>query len=180
MAFTITLPFIGSFPITQAFGVVNPMEPTPGHIHQGVDYGTPTGTQLFAPNNATVTYAGWDSSGYGNLVKLDYGNGYTEFLGHLSSVAVSVGQKISAGTLLGLTGSTGNSTGPHVHVQVDYNGGYVNPVTLQSGNPASTASPPSTSSNPVGTGLGTIGSFFDNLVKPLSGTQPDLTKVPQD
>jgi murein DD-endopeptidase MepM/ murein hydrolase activator NlpD len=95
--------------------------------HYGVDCGAPSGTPIHAMGNATVISAGWNG-GYGNCVVIDLGNGIQALYGHMSSVAVSAGQTVSKGDVVGYVGSTGDSTGPHLHFGVLLNGSYVDPL----------------------------------------------------
>lgn len=115
------------FPITQSYGNYNPGLYRSGH-HTGIDIGTPMGTRLYSPFAGTVVQAGWNG-GYGNSVTIRLPNGHLLLLGHLSSVSVKPGQQVGPGTLLGLSGNTGYSTGPHVHVEMrDPSGRVVNPA----------------------------------------------------
>ena len=86
-------------------------------LHAGVDIGAAYGTNIWAAAGGTVILAGWNG-GYGNCVMINHGNGYTTLYGHMSSIAVSVGQSVSMGDTVGYVGSTGNSTGPHIHFEV--------------------------------------------------------------
>ncbi len=95
--------------------------------HMGVDLGTVQGGPIYAADSGTVIYAGAISGGYGIMIMIDHGTGYQTLYAHLSSVAVSCGQAVSQGQVIGYGGSTGNSTGPHLHFEVRYGGGYVNP-----------------------------------------------------
>ncbi|MGV8905975.1 MAG: murein hydrolase activator EnvC family protein [Acetobacterium sp.] len=110
--------------ITSPFGPRT--DPYTGN-HQGVDIGASTGTSVLAMGNAQVLSAGWNG-GYGNCVIIDMGNGMQAYYGHLSSISVSAGQTVNQGDLLGAVGSTGNSTGPHLHFGVISGGGFVNPL----------------------------------------------------
>ena len=97
--------------------------------HTGVDLclrGGTLGAAVYASDGGTVEYSGW-AGGYGNLIRINHGNGYTTYYGHLSSRFVSVGDRVSAGQQIGRAGSTGNSTGPHLHFEVRYNGTAYNP-----------------------------------------------------
>jgi murein DD-endopeptidase MepM/ murein hydrolase activator NlpD len=96
----------------------------PGHT--GIDWGTPLGTPVKATMDGKVIYAGWNNQGYGNLVIVENGS-YRTYYAHLSQIPVSVGQTVGAGCVIGLSGSTGNSTGPHLHYEVRVNGPPVNP-----------------------------------------------------
>ncbi|MGA9760825.1 MAG: peptidoglycan DD-metalloendopeptidase family protein [Gaiellaceae bacterium] len=92
-----------------------------GRMHEGIDIGAPQGTPIYAAAGGTVNYAGWEG-GYGNLTLIDHGNGLATAYGHQSQFAVSNGQTVSQGQLIGYVGSTGHSTGPHVHFEVRVNG----------------------------------------------------------
>ena len=103
---------------TDAFGVRgNPFGGGSSEYHSGQDISAPKGTPVVAPADGRVTHAGWQS-GYGNLVTIDHGNGLSTRYGHLSKTEGEVGQELKRGDLLGLVGSTGRSTGPHLHYEV--------------------------------------------------------------
>ncbi|MHB8647853.1 MAG: peptidoglycan DD-metalloendopeptidase family protein [Thermomicrobiales bacterium] len=95
--------------------------------HNGIDIATTAGTRLAAAQAGWVVYAGWTSDGLGNAVYIDHGNGFVTVYGHMQSIAVSVGQRVTKGQNIGAEGSTGNSTGPHVHFMVIDNGRSCNP-----------------------------------------------------
>lgn len=94
--------------------------------HHGVDVAAATGTPIIATADGTVSRAGW-SGGYGLLVALDHGRGMETRFGHMSRILVQPGARVQRGTILGYVGSTGNSTGPHVHYEVRVNGVAVDP-----------------------------------------------------
>lgn len=94
--------------------------------HAGLDIGAPTGTSIKAAAAGTVIFSGW-SGGYGYVVKLDHGNGITTIYAHCSSLLVSTGQTVSQGEVIAKVGSTGNSTGSHLHFEVRKNGITYNP-----------------------------------------------------
>ena len=96
-------------------------------FHTGVDLAVPTGTPVYAAAAGTVVKAGW-SGGYGYLVVIDHGNGYQTYYAHNSRLCVSVGQSVSKGQNIAYSGSTGNSTGPHLHFEVRINGNTTNPL----------------------------------------------------
>lgn len=97
--------------------------------HEGIDIGAAEGTPVGAAGAGKVTTAGW-YGGYGNAVIIDHGNGLETLYGHLSSIMTSVGAMVSAGQTIGLVGSTGNSTGPHLHFGVYQDGVAVDPSSL--------------------------------------------------
>lgn len=98
-----------------------------GRLHEGVDIAAPSGTPIWAAAAGTVIYAGW-LGGYGNLVVVDHGNGLATAYAHASAVLVSVGQSVGQGETVSLVGSTGNSSGPHLHFEVRVNGSAVDPL----------------------------------------------------
>ena len=98
-----------------------------GKQHTGVDYAANYGTNICSWKNGTVTFAGW-SGGYGNFIEVDHGDGTVSRYAHCSKLAVSVGQIVSAGQTIGYVGSTGNSTGNHLHFEIKVNGSFVNPL----------------------------------------------------
>jgi len=109
--------------------------PTAGasSYHQGIDIAAPYGTPVVAPVNMTIISAG-QSRGFGNLVQGIDDNGYTYQFGHLSQIGASVGQVLSAGNILGAVGSTGISTGNHLHFGIkDKDGNYIDPVAVAKG-----------------------------------------------
>ncbi|MDG4793909.1 M23 family metallopeptidase [Micromonospora sp. WMMD1082] len=89
-----------------------------GTLHAGIDFALPAGTPVRAAFGGTVTKAGDVGDGYGISVVIDHGNGYLTHYAHLSTARVSVGGKVSTGQTIGLEGSTGDSTGPHLHFEV--------------------------------------------------------------
>ncbi len=95
--------------------------------HLGIDIAGGLGDGVFASDAGVVVFAGWANGGYGNMVMIDHGNGYQTLYAHLSSVSAGCGQSVYTGTYIGAVGSTGNSTGPHLHFEVRYMGGFINP-----------------------------------------------------
>ncbi|MCL1999293.1 MAG: peptidoglycan DD-metalloendopeptidase family protein [Turicibacter sp.] len=98
-------------------------------FHSGVDIAAPRGTAIVATGGGRVTFAGWNGA-YGNQVVINHGNGIQTSYAHASSILVRVGQYVSRGEVIARVGSTGRSTGPHVHYEVLINGRAVNPVTF--------------------------------------------------
>jgi murein DD-endopeptidase MepM/ murein hydrolase activator NlpD len=105
----------------------NPFGGSSLEYHKGQDISAPSGTPVVATADGSVVIAGW-LRGYGQVVYIDHGNGITTRYGHLSRIDVSVGQMIRQGERLGLVGSTGRSTGPHLHYEVRINGQPTSPI----------------------------------------------------
>ncbi|MBE9524886.1 MAG: LysM peptidoglycan-binding domain-containing M23 family metallopeptidase [Chloroflexi bacterium] len=95
--------------------------------HLAIDIGLVTGDPVFAADSGVVMFAGWSTGGYGYVVAIDHGNAYQTLYAHLSSVNVYCGQSVHQGQVIAAGGSTGNSTGPHLHFEIRYQGGFVNP-----------------------------------------------------
>jgi murein DD-endopeptidase MepM/ murein hydrolase activator NlpD len=98
-----------------------------GRMHEGIDITAPIGTPVWAAADGTVIHAGW-LGGYGNLVVLDHGDGLATAYAHASAILVALGQRVSQGSTIALVGSTGNSSGPHLHFEVRVNGSAVDPL----------------------------------------------------
>ena len=122
-------PFEKEYPITQSYG-----ETYTSAFHTGIDYGCPLGTPILASESGTVFSAGWDNTGYGNCVIIQHKDGNATLYAHLQSIAVKAGQKVKRSQVIGYSGSTGNSTGPHLHFEArkkadDYTS-HFDPMTL--------------------------------------------------
>lgn len=106
------------------------MHPVLGYVrpHNGIDLAAPTGTPIYATRSGTVTRAAYQEGGAGNYVSISHGDGFGSIYMHMTRYVVSVGQQVSAGQLIGYVGSTGVSSGPHLHFGISYNGTYVNPA----------------------------------------------------
>jgi murein DD-endopeptidase MepM/ murein hydrolase activator NlpD len=98
--------------------------------HLGIDVAAGLGAHILAADSGVVVYAGWANGGYGNTIVIDHGNGYQTLYSHLNSVGVSCGVGVLKGGPIATAGSTGNSTGPHLHFEVRYLGGFINPWTV--------------------------------------------------
>ena len=112
--------------ITSRFGA---NESIRDHTHKGIDIAAVRGTPILATASGKVTFAGW-SSGYGYLVKIDHGNGVETYYGHCSKLYVSAGDIVETGEEIAAVGSTGNSTGNHLHFEIRLNGNQVNPESF--------------------------------------------------
>lgn len=123
-------PVPGKYNISSPFGYrIHPIYGT-RKMHTGIDisYGGQYGTTVVAANSGTVIFSGW-KSGYGNTVMIDHGGQMVTLYAHNQSLLVSAGQNVNVGQAIALGGSTGNSTGPHLHFEVRKNGNYVNPLS---------------------------------------------------
>lgn len=151
--------------ITSYFG---PREaPTAGAStnHGAIDIGVSTGTNVYACLDGTVTIAQYSDSA-GNYIEIDHGNGYVTKYMHNSQLKVSVGDKVTAGQVIALSGSTGYSTGPHVHFQIEKDGEKVDPLTFKYNNGMGASSSSSDSSSTTSTGTTTSSA---NKVTSLDG-----------
>lgn len=98
-----------------------------GRMHEGIDLAAPQGTDVYATGDAVVVRADWQR-GYGNIIELNHGFGYRTRYAHLHDVFVKRGDSVSRGALIGTVGSTGVSTGPHLHYEVHFRGNHVDPI----------------------------------------------------
>ena len=113
-------PFRGDYPITQKYGEIIPGVTVNNRPHTGIDYGCPKGTPILASNDGEVMAAGWDLTGFGFRVILKHPDGRATLYGHLDSIGVNVGEKVKQGQEIGVSGDTGNVTGPHLHFESRY------------------------------------------------------------
>ena len=95
--------------------------------HLAIDIAAGEGAPIYAADSGVVVFAGGAMGGYGNMVMIDHGNGYQTLYAHLSQVSAGCGRSVSQGSIIGYSGSTGNSTGPHLHFEVRYLGGFIDP-----------------------------------------------------
>lgn len=119
---------VSGYTITSAFGMR--VHPVYGYqlMHNGVDLACPQGTPIYATRAGTVTTASYQAGGAGYYVSINHGDGFGSIYMHMTHYVVSSGQSVSAGQLIGYVGSTGVSTGPHLHFGISYAGTYVNPL----------------------------------------------------
>ena len=118
---------IGTFiwPTTERW--ISGYDYNPGANHSAIDIAGETGNPVWAVDNGVIVYAGWSNYGYGNLVVIDHGNGWQSLYAHLSGISVGCGQSVYQGTPIGSLGSTGNSSGSHLHFELIYLTQRVNP-----------------------------------------------------
>jgi murein DD-endopeptidase MepM/ murein hydrolase activator NlpD len=95
--------------------------------HLGIDIAAGEGAPIYASDAGVVVFAGWATGGYGNMIMIDHGNGYQTLYAHMSKVVTSCGRSVGQGSVIGYSGSTGNSTGSHLHFEVRFQGGFVSP-----------------------------------------------------
>lgn len=110
--------------ITSRFGAISKIRTS---AHTGLDISAPQGTPIKAAASGTVVSSGRDSHGYGNMIIISHGNGVQTYYAHCSALYAKAGQQVSQGEVIGAVGSTGNSTGPHLHLEVRVNGVAYNP-----------------------------------------------------
>ena len=119
-----------------------------GKRHTGIDYAVPEGTEVFAAEAGAVDFAGFDRTGYGNLIRLGHAGGIGSKYAHLSKILVKRWQRVAKGELIGISGATGNVTGAHLHFETTENGKAVDPNLFfdSVSDPAATASQSMTAS----------------------------------
>jgi murein DD-endopeptidase MepM/ murein hydrolase activator NlpD len=125
---------IAKFTFTSAYGVRSDPFQGSAAMHAGIDLASPTGTPIYATADGIVDRAEW-FGGYGNMVEIEHGKGIATRYGHMSKISARAGERVKRGDLIGYVGSTGRSTGSHLHYEVRIDGRAVNPVPfLQSAN----------------------------------------------
>ncbi|WP_395945091.1 M23 family metallopeptidase [Brevundimonas sp.] len=121
---------VRGYAINSAFGLRRLAIEARARAHKGVDIAAPKGTSVFTAAEGVVVRTGYDAGGYGNFIEVRHPNGLSTVYGHLSRIDVASGDAVSAEQRIGLVGSTGYSTGPHLHFEVRRNGGQVNPTKV--------------------------------------------------
>jgi murein DD-endopeptidase MepM/ murein hydrolase activator NlpD len=132
-----TIRRLGTPPLHSPLPLARPISASVGDVfgprgdtfHPGIDFPATTGSGVYSARSGRVTWASWWAGGYGNLVSVAHGDGLRTMYAHLSSIAVRRGQRVATGTLLGRVGSTGLSTGPHLHFEVRLRGAAIDPAT---------------------------------------------------
>ena len=119
---------VSGYTLTSPFGMR--LHPVLGYyrMHNGIDMACAQGTPIYATRGGTVTVASYQAGGAGNYVSINHGDGFASIYMHMTNYVVSAGQTVSQGQLIGYVGSTGISTGPHLHFGISYAGTYVNPL----------------------------------------------------
>jgi len=111
------------------FRAIHPVLGTP-RMHNGQDFEVPYGTEVYATGDGSVIESGWNSGGFGNCIVIDHGYGFQTVYGHLSDIRVPKGLNVKRGDLIGISGSTGMSTGAHLHYQIEKSGQHQDPVNF--------------------------------------------------
>ncbi len=116
--------------IASGFGFrIDPIYKTP-KSHMGLDFAAPTGTPIYATSDGIIKFSGFSTNGYGNHVIISHGFGYETLYGHMVRVSATQGQQVKRGQVIGYVGSTGKSTGPHLHYEVHKSGVQVDPINF--------------------------------------------------
>lgn len=133
--------------VSSPFGYRNGVFVKGAEFHKGVDLAAPTGSPILAARDGKILYAQWSNS-FGNWIQIDHGGGITTRYGHASKLLVSAGQTVKAGQQIALVGSTGNSTGPHLHFEVQVNGVPKNPLNYVSSKDKAVSTPTTSQKTP--------------------------------
>ncbi len=123
---------VAKLSLTSNFGVRSDPFNGGARMHKGIDIPGPVGTPIYATADGIVSRAGW-ASGYGNLVQISHGNGMETRYGHMSKLIVAPNSYVRRGQIIGLMGSTGRSTGSHLHYEVRVDGAAINPIPFVAG-----------------------------------------------
>ena len=121
---------VKGYAINSPFGLRKLAIEAKARAHKGVDIAAPMGTSVFSTSEGRVLRTGYDAGGYGNFIEVRHPNGMSTVYGHLSRIDVGHGEAVAAGQRIGLVGSTGYSTGPHLHFEVRRGGAQVNPTKV--------------------------------------------------
>ena len=121
---------VRGYAINSAFGLRKLAIEAKARAHKGVDIAAPKGTSVFTAAEGQVVRTGYDAGGYGNFIEVRHPNGMSTLYGHLSRIDVANGDAVAPGQRIGLVGSTGYSTGPHLHFEVRRGGAQVNPTKV--------------------------------------------------
>lgn len=121
---------IHGYAVNSSFGLRRLAGDVVSRRHEGVDIAAPIGTSVFVATEGVILRTGYDPAGYGRFIEVRHPNGMTTLYGHLSRVDVASGMDVAAGERIGLVGTTGRSTGPHLHFEVRRAGTPVNPVKV--------------------------------------------------
>jgi murein DD-endopeptidase MepM/ murein hydrolase activator NlpD len=121
---------VRGYAINSPFGLRRLADEAAARHHDGVDIAAPTGTGVYVASEGVVLRTGYDPDGYGRFIEVRHPNGMTTLYGHLSRVDVASGTAVSDGERIGLVGSTGRSTGPHLHFEVRRNDRQINPTRV--------------------------------------------------
>ena len=121
---------VRGYAINSPFGLRKLAIEAKARAHKGVDIAAPKGTTVFTASEGEVVRTGYDPQGYGNFIEVRHPNGMSTLYGHLSRIDVANGDAVTMGQRIGLVGSTGYSTGPHLHFEVRRNGAQVNPTKV--------------------------------------------------
>ncbi len=133
--------------VSSPFGYRNGVFVKGAEFHKGVDLAAPTGSPILAARDGKILYAQWSNS-FGNWIQIDHGGGITARYGHASKLLVSAGQTVKASQQIALVGSTGNSTGPHLHFEVQLNGVPKNPLNYVSSKDKAVSVPTTSQKSP--------------------------------
>ncbi|WP_312598791.1 M23 family metallopeptidase, partial [Brevundimonas sp.] len=121
---------VRGYAINSVFGLRKLAIEAKARAHKGVDIAAPQGTSVFTAAEGHVLRTGYDAGGYGNFIEVRHPNGMTTLYGHLSRIDVASGDRLTPAQRIGLVGSTGYSTGPHLHFEVRRDGAEVNPTKV--------------------------------------------------